>query len=256
MKLNINNIFYFCFRMLPFLLVSYFFIMATFLQDMNSLLFLIGLALATLAAYCSTHAFSIFSNKGMPSIRSVCHVIPLFDSGPISKLPLSTVLYTYTLCYFSLPIMYYGRQSTNLPILVVFPIIAFLDMMWIYNFGCASAWNIIGAGVVGMTVGFIWSLLLFYSNLRQVQYFGILSTEETCNLPSKMNYACSLPTDKSTPNSPSATSPAPSRSPATVYSPPNAQSTPVYNETKKSVSNMTPYIYDTYETNLTRAAFS
>jgi hypothetical protein len=86
--------------------------------------------------------------------------------------------------------MNYQRETSNLPILSVFPILTFFDMMWNYNFGCASTWNIIGAGVVGSLVGIIWSEMIFVTNLRQIQYFSILSHAELCSLPSTIKYQC------------------------------------------------------------------
>jgi hypothetical protein len=185
--------------MIPFTLVTYFLMSAIFLQDFKSLIFLGGLLLACgLAMFLGdTVKGSIifpfvpnFAKYGLPNSRSVCHTIPLFDSGPASRLPLSTVVYIYTLCYFSIPILHYERHQTNLPILIAFPLLAFLDMAWLYLYGCASAMNIFGAGLVGMVVGLFWSEIIFISNLRQVQYFGILSNNELCALPSRISYRC------------------------------------------------------------------
>ena len=190
MKLNLANILYFSFRMIPFVLVSYFLIHSIFLQDFKSLIFLGGLVLACFVAIVAGNLMTLFNKVGLPSSDSVCSSIPLFDEGPVSRLPLSTVVYIYSLCYFGIPIMHYRREQTNLPILIVFPILGFLDMMWLYNFGCSSTWNILGAGFVGMAVGLFWSELIFVTNLRQVQYFSILSHEELCKLPSEMKYQC------------------------------------------------------------------
>lgn len=203
MKLHLGNILYFVFRMIPFVIIFYFLISAIFLQDFKSLIFLAGAALATCAAITAGYLvrgstlFSFvpnFNKSGVPSSKSMCHVIPLYDSGIASKLPLSTVIYIYTLCYLAIPINNYGRQLTNLPILVTLPILAFLDMVWLYYFGCSSAVNIFGAGLVGMIVGLLWSSIIFVTNLRQVQYFSILSTNELCSLPSRITYRCDKPT--------------------------------------------------------------
>lgn len=202
MKLHLGNIFYFVFRMIPFVIVSYFLISTIFLQDFKSLIFLFGLGLAVFVAIAAGYfvrgstVFGFvpnFGKMGLPSSKSVCHTIPLFDSGIASKLPLSTVVYIYTLCYLSIPINHYKRDLTNLPTLVVLPILAFLDMVWLYSFGCSSAMNIFGAGLVGMTVGLFWSEIIFVTNLRQVQYFSVLSTNELCALPSRITYKCNPP---------------------------------------------------------------
>ena len=206
MKLSISNLLYFVFRMIPFVLVSYFLISAIFLQDFKSLIFLGGLALATFIAIVfgnylrGSTVFGFvpnFAKMGLPNSKSVCHVIPLFDDGIASKLPLSTVVYIYTLCYLSIPINHYGRELTNLPVLIALPILAFLDMAWLYFFGCASALNIFGAGLVGMTVGLFWSEVIFTTNLRQIQYCSILSTNELCSIPSRITYKCNPPPNPS-----------------------------------------------------------
>jgi len=204
MKLNLFNLLYFGFRMIPFVLVTYFLMQAIFLQDFKALIFLGGLLLAVFVAVIAGSLLSAFNLTGKPDTKSVCSTIPLFDDGPVSRLPLSTVVLTYTLCYFSIPIMHYQRELSNLPILVVFPILIFFDMMWLYNFGCSSALNIFAAGVVGMKVGFIWSELIFITNLRQVQYFSILSHKELCSIPSTVKYQCN-----SSPSSSSSSLPSP-----------------------------------------------
>jgi hypothetical protein len=196
MKLNITNILYFSFRMIPFVLVSYFLIHAIFLQDFKSLIYLGGLLLACFVAVVSGNMMSLFNGVGKPSADSVCSSIPLFDDGPVSRLPLSTVVYIYSLCYFGIPIMHYKRELSNLPILIVFPLLAFFDMMWLYNFGCSSTWNILGAGAVGMFVGLFWSEMIFVTNLRQIQYFSILSHDELCKLPSDVKYQCTNQADR------------------------------------------------------------
>lgn len=196
MRLNITNILYFSFRMIPFVLVSYFLIHSIFLQDFKSLIFLGGLVLACFVAVVCGNLMTMFNKVGLQSNDSVCSSIPLFDEGPVSRLPLSTVVYIYSLCYFGIPIMHYKRELTNLPILIVFPILAFFDMMWLYNFGCSSTWNILGAAVVGAFVGLFWSELIFVTNLRQVQYFSILSHDELCKLPSDLKYQCKSQADK------------------------------------------------------------
>jgi hypothetical protein len=202
MKLHLGNILYFVFRMIPFIIITYFLISAIFLQDFKALIFLAGAAMATFAAIMAGYLVRgstlfpfvpNFSKTGVPNSKSMCHVIPLYDTGIASRLPLSTVIYIYTLCYLAIPINNYGRQMTNLPTLVVLPILAFLDMAWLYNFGCSSAVNIFGAGLVGMIVGLLWSSIIFSTNLRQVQYFSILSTNELCSLPSRITYKCGNP---------------------------------------------------------------
>ena len=176
--------------MIPFVLVTYFFVQAIFLQDFKALIFLGGLLLAVFIAVISGSLFSVFNKTGKPDNKSICQTVPLFDDGPVSRLPLSTVVLTYALCYFSIPIMHYKRELSNLPILIVFPFLIFFDMMWLYNFGCSSAWNILGAGVVGCATGLFWSEIIFVTNLRQVQYFSILSHSELCSIPSKIKYQC------------------------------------------------------------------
>jgi hypothetical protein len=89
--------------------------------------------------------------------------------------------------------MHYGRQLNNIPILSVFPIVTFMDMCWLYFFGCASTWNIFGAGVVGMVMGFIWSEAIYHTHLRKIQYFSILNHDDLCNITSQYtqkSYKC------------------------------------------------------------------
>jgi hypothetical protein len=108
----------------------------------------------------------------------------------LSVLPMSTVVYAYALSYLGIPILHYNRNQSNLPILILFPILLFLDILWLYFFGCSSPTNIFAAGVVGMTGGLAYSEIIFQSAYKNQQYNSILTDTDDCNMSTASGFHC------------------------------------------------------------------
>lgn len=190
MNASLFNLLYLAFRLAPFILICYFLISTIYLQEIQSLIFLGGLIGACLLAMVLSESFTFFNYDVPDYATSMCHITTLSEVGSFSKIPLSTVIYTYALSYLGIPILHYNRNNSNIPILVFFPVIAFLDMLWLYLFGCSTMWNIFTGGVVGMTVGLAWSEIIFRSSYKKVQYESILSDSDECSMQSAAGFQC------------------------------------------------------------------
>jgi PAN domain len=186
MEASLMNILYLAFRFMPFILITYFVIIFLFDQQWNALLFLGGLILTCLLALIAGTLSVFKESKGL----DICHSLSLTKDAVVSKLPLSVVVYSYALSYFGIPILHYRRNQSNLPILIFFPIILFLDILWQYFFGCSHPVNIFGAGVVGMTGGLAYSEVVFQSSYKNLQYDSILTDTDNCNMSDTKGFQC------------------------------------------------------------------
>ena len=196
MKISLTSVLYLAFRLAPFIVVTFFVVSYFGYGETQSLLYLIGLILACFVTMLvGGYVSSVDMKRG-----SMCNLTTLTDLGPISPLPLSIVVYVYTLSYLGIPILHYNRNKSNLPTLIFFPIITFLDIVWLLSFGCSTTFNVFCAGVVGMTIGLAWSEIVFNSSYKEVQYNSILSDAEDCNLTPTGGFRCiqrsNIPTDE------------------------------------------------------------
>jgi len=189
METSLFSLFYLAFRFMPFILICYYVISYVFLQHVDALLFLIGLILTCLLAFLAG-SISFFRDSAMKHNNTICSTIGLAKDQMLSVLPMSTVVYAYALSYLGIPILHYNRNQSNLPILILFPILLFLDILWLYFFGCSSPTNIFAAGLVGMTGGLAYSEIIFQSAYKNQQYDSIITDTDDCNISSSSGFHC------------------------------------------------------------------
>ena len=189
MEASLFSLFYLAFRLMPFILICYYVVSYVFLQQVDALIFLGGLLLTCLLAFLAG-SISFFRDSAMKSNNTICSTIGLAKDKMLSVLPMSTVVYAYALSYLGIPILHYNRNQSNLPILILFPILLFLDILWLYFFGCSSPTNIFAAGVVGMTGGLAYSEIIFQSAYKNQQYNSILTDTAECNMSTSSGFHC------------------------------------------------------------------
>jgi len=200
-ELNIISLFYVAFRLAPFILVCFFTLTSVFNQDLKGFIYLIGLLLACFIAIIlgnSSNHF-IMSEKQDDSqyekITKVCNVLNLGKDGPISNLPLSTVVFSYTFCYLLYAIAKSGTQMQNIPTIILFPLLIVGEVSWNLNNGCSMPWSVFAALVVGLVVGLIWASIIYSLKLKNLLYFNSSSNRETCSRPAKQKFRC-VPSNK------------------------------------------------------------
>ena len=195
--LNIISILYISFRLAPFILVSFFSLSSIINQDIKGLIYLSGLLISCFLAVVIGNTFSgIFEKSGLPeddlyqNTTHVCNLMTLSKSGPLSNLPLSQVVFTYTFGYLLFVIVKYKLITQNLPTLIIFPILILADFMWHSNNNCSKPAAILGAIIIGGLTGVFWSYIIDSTKLKKLQYFNGISNKETCSLPSKQLFRC------------------------------------------------------------------
>jgi hypothetical protein len=105
MKLELLNLFFFAFRLGPFLLISFFILTSFFQQDIKCIVYIVGIVIACFLGILTGNSLSIFEfPPTLKETASLCHIITLGESGPLSKIPLSTLIYTYTAMYLAFPL--------------------------------------------------------------------------------------------------------------------------------------------------------
>lgn len=195
--LNIVSILYIAFRLAPFILVSFFSLSSIFNQDIKGIIYLLGLLMACfLCVIIGNSASSVFENGTGNSddmyseTTRVCNLLTLSKTGPLSNLPLSQAVFSYTFGYLIYIIVKHKLINQNIPTLVIFPILIVSDFLWNSYNSCAKPFSLLASFTIGGLVGVGWSALIDSMKLTKLQYFNGLSNKESCSVPAKQTFKC------------------------------------------------------------------
>lgn len=203
-ELNLFSITYIAFRLAPFILVSFFSLLSIMNQDVKGLIYLAGLLLATAVAVFMGNTLSKYFSLITPSdpydklyegTTRVCNLLTLSKSGPISILPLSMVIFSFTFFYLFYGLYFVGNNlNDNIPTLIIFPLIMIMDGLWHLSNNCNTIMGVLFSLIIGGGVGLLWGYVLQTSKASALLYFNGLSTKETCNIPTKQSFRCKVKT--------------------------------------------------------------
>ena len=187
--LNLISIAYICFRLAPFILVSMLSLTSILYQDFKGIIYIAGLLITSILAILISKCTSSFDNNN-DDIQLVCHLITLTDTGPISKLPLSIITFTYTAGYMGYIIFKYKLAYQNIPSLIIFPLLILSDIFWQASHKCSSILAIIVSTLIGMGCGIAWAAIIDSNKNSKLLYFNGISNAQTCSRPSKQSFRC------------------------------------------------------------------
>lgn len=189
MELNLLAFGYLFLRLAPFILVCFFTLSSIFNQDFKGIVYLAGVLLSAF--------FVMMVSKTLPFQRpdnypEVCNFLLLDTSGDSFNLPLGTNMLTFTFAYLAYGMQVNNVVKENLFSYLFFLILLTLDTIWNYSYSCYSAGQLIIAGVLGMSAGFIWGGILNGSKAKHLLYFSALSRHDVCSRPSKQTFKCEV----------------------------------------------------------------
>lgn len=189
MELNLLAFGYLFLRLAPFILVCFFTLSSVFNQDFKGIVYLAGVLLSAF--------FVMMVSKTLPFQRpdnypEVCNFLLLDTSGDSFNLPLGTNMLTFTFAYLAYGMQVNNVVKENLFSYLFFLILLTLDTIWNYSYSCYSAGQLIIAGVLGMSAGFIWGGILNGSKAKHLLYFSALSRHDVCSRPSKQTFKCEV----------------------------------------------------------------
>ena len=196
-NIDIISILYIAFRFSPFILVSFFTLSSIFNQDFKGFVYLGGLLIACFITVLISNSniidFStsnIDENDMFNGITKVCNLMTLSKTGPISNIPLSILVLSYTLFYLSAVIWEYKLAAQNVPTLIILPLLVIADIFWHSYNKCASPYGVIAALVLGIGLGSGFSYAVMRSGNKNLIYFSGISNKESCSVPKKQLFRC------------------------------------------------------------------
>jgi hypothetical protein len=197
-NLNIVSLLYICFRLAPFIIICVFAFSSLFNQDVKGIVFLMGLLGACFVAILSGEPLKYFIKPGDPpndraNNTQICNIFALTDTGPLSTIPLSLVVFSFTLSYLSTLVTYYNVVMQNIPMFVTFPLLIIADVFWIRKNDCSSTLECVIAGIIGVLIGIGWGSLVIGTNDQNYSYFsGYGPRRDKCFVPSEQHFKCSV----------------------------------------------------------------
>jgi hypothetical protein len=205
MNLDLYNIFYLTFRLLPIILPSYFILSSIFSQDIKGLIYLAGLLIASVVAIGVGDSLreiggvkELFeTGADGDNTKLKCNLIALGGNSAVSQVPLSQAVFSYTFFYI---IYIIGKHNDfkknnlwiqNIPTVVFLGLIVIADFIWNLTNSCRSFFSILVSFLVAGTWGILWAWMIDSSGAVQLQYFNGLSNRTYCTRPSTQTFKCS-----------------------------------------------------------------
>lgn len=157
-------------------MVSMAFLVSIFLRDMRFLIYLLGLVIACFVAYLVGEGINKYVQLAPDNPFSVCRHLTLTGELPLSKLPLSLVIYSYSLWYILFVILALPKKHglrdeillANLPLILFLGGLFLLDFFWLLVF-CNVWWKLVLTGILGGVCAVLWCLVIA-SNGRTAAY--------------------------------------------------------------------------------------
>lgn len=159
MLFNIYTVIYFIIRLAPFIVVSYFTLQLLFVQDVNNILYLVGLLLACLVSIQLGNATRLKNLSSKP-IAKYCKILDLSEDGAISILPLGQTVLSYSLFYIIYIVCKYKLVERNGGTIAVFVILLAGDFLWNMINECTNVGALLMALIIGGTVGMAWAIII------------------------------------------------------------------------------------------------
>ena len=190
-SLDLKYILYTAFRLSPFIMVSFFTLSSILNQDLKGIIYLAGLLFACFFCLVMNN-MSWFIHSIPPENELICNAMTISNSGRLSNIPLSLVVFTYTFGYLLFVIVHYKLVMQNIPTLIIFPAIILAEGAWNLSYKCATPFAVLAGVLIGGGLGVGWGALINKTGAAKLQYFNGISNSQTCFRPSKQKFKCTI----------------------------------------------------------------
>jgi hypothetical protein len=200
MELNLITLSYLFFRLAPFIIVSYFSLSSIFNQDLKGLIYLVGLLLATFVTIIvgNTLPISFTIGTDIPgtntekAVNGVCNMITIGKDGSFSRIPLGLSMLTYTLIYLVYIIVMNRIEMSNLPTLIILPLIILGDLIWNITNDCYTIFGLGLSIACGGLMGWAWAAIVDSFKQPRLFFLNVGGDKTVCHRPSKQLFKCTF----------------------------------------------------------------
>jgi hypothetical protein len=200
MELNLITLTYLFFRLAPFIIVSYFSLSSIFNQDLKGVIYLVGLLLSTFVTIIVGNTLDISFTIGTDlegsdvprTVNGVCNMITIGKDGSFSRIPLGLSMLTYTLIYLVYIIVINRIEMSNLPTLIILPLLILGDLIWNITNDCYNLVGLILSIACGGLMGWAWAAIVNSFKQPQLFFLNVGGDKTVCHRPSKQLFKCTF----------------------------------------------------------------
>lgn len=200
MELNLVTLSYLFFRLAPFIIVSYFSLSSIFNQDLKGLIYLVGLLLSTFVTIIVGNTLPISFTIGSDmegidtprTVNGVCNMITIGKDGSFSRIPLGLSMLTYTFIYLLYIIVVNKIEMSNLPTLILLPLLIVGDLIWNITNDCYKLFGLALSILCGALMGWAWASIVNSFKRPQLFFLNVGGDKTVCHRPSKQLFKCTF----------------------------------------------------------------
>jgi hypothetical protein len=108
----------------------------------------------------------------------------------LSSLPISQTIFGFSVSYLYYFIQLNKYTYQNLPILLFFPVIAFIDLFWNISNKCFDISALVLSFIIGIFIGWLWAKIIVSLNMPYLQYFYGFTNNESCAVNGNGDFEC------------------------------------------------------------------
>lgn len=197
-NMNLVPLLYVGFRIVPFILVSFFVLSSILKTDVRGIIFL-GLLLinCSVVIMFNSLAGDMFKPDTKPEYKSMCNALSVGNLNErISNIPLNINIVAFTFAYLVYLITKKLQVSTNIHSIIFFAVLLFSMIVWEVLNTCATLGGI-GISLlfgIGLGIGFCEMLdfLAFKYNIKGLHFFSnITNDDDVCKMTNEDLFECS-----------------------------------------------------------------
>ena len=199
MFLNGRAILYLFHRLSPFLIVSYFILNSILLLDYKGLIYIAGLLLASCVAKLGENLFDSLETKHPIDTSDKCNLYTLgvsqngyMNEPRFSKIPLSLVVFSYSLSYILVFIITSNLVSVNSITIIFFCYLICMEFLFLRTNECSNVVNCLFGIVIGGAIGTIWAFIIKSSNNTNLYYYNGINNGSYCTIAKERKYKCTM----------------------------------------------------------------
>lgn len=198
MQLNLFKVVYLAFRLMPFMMITFFLMLILFRLDMRAGVYLLGATIMFVLVYAVGNVIGNFIELHSRVSSTVCNTLALGKPERISKLPLSLALYSFTIWYILYIILSLTnsrglRDKTllaNLHLIVTLGVLFAGEFAWLILY-CDEWLPLLFTSVLSGLFGAFWAWFINRTRLASYQFNPVKGdTGEKCKLTSPNTFVC------------------------------------------------------------------
>lgn len=171
----------------PFILVCYFLFFSIINANLNGIVYLLGLFVGTvLTVFFGNGVVGKSDSRG--SKNELCSLFTINHVAGISKVPISTTVYSFTAAYLLYTAYMKQYIGSSVGPFVGLGVLMLCDATWQMTNNCFNMQGVIAAAVFASLFGLIWGYTINLTKNESLQYFA--GSETACNRAKKQTFKC------------------------------------------------------------------